>query len=308
MVALAVLAAAALPALGGRMLTGTGSIAPVAGAPTVGMCVTMDRNDLIEIRRTAAGVTQIPSMEPIPCGFPHDGEVTAVFDESGVFTPGDYFAPPAPSFAVCAAPTAAYLGFTNPGSKPGHPVARFGSWAPVGLGAAQGVGPDGRQRRAGQQWRACVLQPPGSRRYDGTARSAFRGGALPDRFTVCTLRLFPLWQGPVSCTDRHTVQIFASAAFGPPGGRAGRAALDRDCRALVAAVTGRADPTAGAALRVQAQIEHYDPSGRPLAGPPTGTGPITRQPVAGCVAVVAGGRPLGRSLAGLGETALPWAG
>ena len=303
-VALAVLAAAALPALGGRMLTGTGSIAPVAGPPTIGTCVTMDRNDLIEIRRTAAGVTQIPSMEQIPCGVAHDGEVTAVFDEPGVFTSADYFAPTAPEFSVCAVPTALYLDFIDPGKQPAHPVARFGAWSPVGLGAPQGVGPDIRQRRAGQHWRACVLQPPGARRYEGSARNAFRGGALPDRFTVCALRLFPLWQGPVGCGDRHTAQIFGSAGFDP----AGRAALDRSCRALVAAVTGRADPTAGGALRVQAQIEHYDPSGRPLEGPPTGSAPGRRPPIAGCVAVSAGGRPLGRSLAGLGAAALPWAG
>ncbi|WP_188940256.1 hypothetical protein [Nakamurella endophytica] len=300
-VAVAVLAAAGLPAAGGRWIGGSAAIAPVAPAPAVGQCVTVDRNDPVEIRRTGAGVIQIPAVHPIDCRFAHDGEVTSVLERPDAFTPLDYFAPPTADFRSCGAPAQAYLGLTEPSSG----RSRFSPWAPVGVGAAQGAGPDARQRAAGQRWRACVLLPAGAHRYPGSAAGAFDGGVLPASWATCTLQVFPLWRSSVPCSGRHTVEIFGVAPVAAAADAAALRRLETACRGLVAAATRMPDPAAGGALRVAVRVEHYDRSGRPIEGPPTAA---DQQGRAGCVVQSAAGRPLGRTLAGLGAAPLPWTG
>lgn len=175
-------------------------------------------------------------------------------------------------------------------------------WVPTLRVNAIVVGPNKRQRAAGQIWTACVLTPGAApETYEGSLKDGYR--ALPSAFARCVVDAEPLVAEPVSCAAAHRYEIFGQQAVAGPGPPP--AELTRSCQEFVALLTGTADPAAGGSLLVEAVAYKFDSAGP--ADPTSDAIPAGASGIVLCVVVPEAERDLARSLIGLGSAPIPWA-
>ncbi len=280
LVAVLVLAAAVARILA-PPVSGRASAAPVAGAPSVGDCVVPNPFGF-----------PVPNEEPSatfgPCSSPHAGEVVGVAIDRSTFPMMIMDQLPVPDPRGCSGAAALALGLAGvPDSVRPWTVREI---APVDV-----VGPDPRQRSAGQSWVACVAYTTEGALVRPLSQ-LFAGGTLPGAFGTCETDVVG------SCAGGHTDQTFADVdlTYAMPTAQL----LAARCRAVIAAVTRMPDVTAGGRLRVDAEVRYYDAAGYPHPGYPTsGSQPAT----ATCSVHLLGTGQLVSTLVGLGSGPLPLA-
>ena len=275
---LAVLLTALSVASSGPDVPGVAVAQPVRPVPRVGDCQ-------LDATVSFTGF-DLPSRALAPCAGRRAGEVTVVFPDyarAGVVVPGS----PAP-VDRCRQERAGYVGL------PAEPPPDEWSY-PVDLGADL-VGPDARQRAAGQVWAACVVYPLGptgeTPGFAGPARDIMlRRG--PDSAALSWCADDPV--GPrIDCLTPHRVEVLGTTIA--PAGTA-EDELQPSCRDQIGALTGLPDPTADGALTVV---------GGMFAAP---RGALSSTPLAAfcAVAVTDPARSLVSTLRNIGTDPLPWA-
>ena len=280
LVAVLVLAAAVARVLA-PPVAGGASAAPVAGAPRVGDCVVTDPF-------TFPAPNQEPSATFGPCSSPHAGEVVGVAIDRSTFPAMimDQLSVPDPRGCSGAAALALGLAGVPDSVRP---------WTIREIAPVDVVGPDPRQRAAGQGWVACVAYTSESALVRPLSE-LFVAGTLPGAFGTCETDVVG------SCGREHTDQTFADVdlTYAMPTAQL----LTARCRAAIAALTRMPDVTAGGRLRVDADVRYYDAAGYPHAGYPTsGSQPAT----ATCGLHLLGAGQLVSTLVGLGAAPLPLA-
>jgi hypothetical protein len=151
------------------------------------------------------------------------------------------------------------------------------------------LGPDLNQYLAGQRWVACAVRPryvP----YEGSIRGSAADGRGAAAFAACQMASGIPSSPFVDCSSPHRTEIFGSAQVGDR-----TTDLDASCLALVETITGMRDPTAGAALTIEASL-----------GPDSADDHESDKHMATCAATAAGSRPLVGTLIGIADGALPW--
>ena len=176
-------------AVRGRMVPGQATAEPVTPPPQVGDCVTQDPNALGADLYT--WTTVLPSVPTGPCTGNRFGEVVGVMPADTARAPiADMGTPP------CQAPVDEYLGMQ--GTLP-HDNGGFYRIDAVPVAV---VGPDDKQRAAGQDWAACLVYLPLSGdaaaplRIDHSLRGAWHHPVDSRLFTVC-------WEQAVPSPDRE---------------------------------------------------------------------------------------------------------
>ncbi len=117
------------------------------------------------------------------------------------------------------------------------------------------------------RWSACLVLPPDGERYRGSYLRSLAVGPAPAPFGRC-LTGTPT-ERPVSCTALHTGQEFGVTSGPVPAGRSGIAS----CRALIAAMSGLRDITAGGRLRTELVSGATSPVAPTTGTSTTGTSP-----------------------------------
>lgn len=138
-----------LAGIRGRVVSGDPTATPVAAAPQVGDCVTENPHTRGSDLYMVTFTTPLPSLRTGACSGARFGEVVAV-------APG-YTAStelPFAAFDRCAQQAHTYVGITDP-PQPNSPPLGPAAWVWFAL-----VGPDDRQRAAGQDWSACLVYLP----------------------------------------------------------------------------------------------------------------------------------------------------
>lgn len=233
--------------------SGTAMAAPPAGPPAAGDCLledpwVLDESDLDR--------GPLPSLRVAACDGARYGEVVSVgagTDLTDMWEDG--------TWDQCWGAIASYLGLPSAtGSNP----ERY----PVSNASPTLIGPDPRQRAAGQDWSACVvgLPPVGATDAAPTLDHSLRGswqrddvGAL---FAVCLVD--DDTQEPVSCGRPHGFEQ-VSYWDGDPD----RPAADdlADCRLDAVDALGSTDALDTGALQVVVVQSAFDDSGELITGP-----------------------------------------
>ncbi|MGS0687447.1 hypothetical protein ACVBEQ_20215 [Nakamurella sp. GG22] len=268
----AVLVALAIPTVTGRRIAGSAARLSTADAPELGQCLSAAPEPTLAYGRVTAFAAPAG-----PCGAANYGEMvfvapdfrafpsTMVFDRTSFVDPGD-----------CDPPAREYLGWEPAGSSgsagPTDTARALADWRPVLTQTLVLIGPDKAQFLAGQRWIGCAMLPRKAP-YSGSLRTGAASGAFPaaDAYGSCRAQPSAAGRRELPCSVAHDAEIFgwsATSGWGAPtGGSAepgpaepGPAASDEEsimasCRALVTAVTGMIDPSAGGSLRVVVETD-----------------------------------------------------
>ena len=282
--AIALMAVLVLAAAVARILAppvaGQAVAAPVAGAPRVGDCVVTN-----PFRFPVPD--EVPSANFGPCSGPHAGEVVGVVPDRSTFPQMIMDQQPVPDPRGCSGAASNALGLAGV-------QATVAPWVLRDVAPVDVVGPDRRQRAAGQSWVACVAYSlPGN--LSQPLIQLFVRGGLPAAFGTCETDQVG------SCAREHTDETFADVdlTYAMP---ASQTLLPR-CTALIGAVTRMPDVTAGGRLQVLADVRYYDVAGYGHPGFPPERQPAT----AVCGLHLRGGGQLVSTLVGLGAGPLPLA-
>ena len=136
------------------------------------------------------------------------------------------------------------------------------------------IGPDPRQRAAGQDWAACLLYPPpDSTGLPGSLadplRDSWQDGRNAGAFAICIDAVEAAI--PTGCQGRHRFEIFGTSDSSSMD--VSEAELQNSCRELISDATAMPDITAGGALSAEAVRFRYDQFGSPTVGDePSGSG------------------------------------
>jgi hypothetical protein len=194
-------------AVRGRMVPGQATAEPVTPPPQVGDCVTQDPNALGADLYT--WTTVLPSVPTEPCTGNRFGEVVGVVPaDTARAAIADTGTPP------CQAPVDEYLGMQGTLPPDNGGFYRIDA-VPVAV-----VGPDDKQRAAGQDWAACLVYLPLSGdaaaplRIDHSLRGAWEHPVDSRLFTVCWEQAVPFLIG--NCWAPHPFEVLAAARL-PPG-------------------------------------------------------------------------------------------
>jgi hypothetical protein len=306
-ITLVLVVAIAVPAAGGKQISGTAQSAPIPGPPAVAECLEAPETD-------AAQQSPGASYRPLtvgPCGKRVYGEVTAVIADRRSNRPQPDIQPPDdgstvtddPNELPCFDATNRYLGLTVGAD---HIPMILSYWRPSGLASFSLSGPSLRQRAAGQRWVACVVSTHDWNRraasYQGTLKNAFALGTVPAAVAVCLDTADLSSAEPASCDKPHYVEVFGVADTARPG--LTQRSLDDSCLRLAARLTGMSDPTAHGQIRVRAAAMHGD-TGTPV----TGLGsPTDDNGYAACMAVTPTTHQLQHTLLALRNKPVPWLG
>lgn len=297
------IAAAAIPALGGRVVPGTASVGPVPGPPQMGDCLVQEVG-APDAAVDATGASVYQSLVTGSCDGNRFGEVVAVIagglqikpvevaDDDGLASYDD------PNRHSCGAALAGYL---DSGGSPS-------AWNPT-IAFSTVIGrPSDLQRRMGQDWVICVAYAGGSdgsaTRYDGTLRQSTSTGLRPARLpaaATCLSSTDFFLEHTIGCAEPHPVESVAMLLT--DDGLVTMAGLQARCHDLVRGYTAMPDPTADGQLVDTVVAVHRVSDGTQAPGLVTGdeTG------FARCLVRTTGARLLTGSLLGLGDRAVPWA-
>jgi hypothetical protein len=209
-------------AVRGRTVAGQPTAPPVQAAPQVGDCVLQNPHDL------GAGLYDLPALRTGPCSGPRFGDVVFVVPDFTVPT-GDAAPGPDP----CQGPVDHYLGTPPP------PPPSDGSFMPFAGVMVALIGPDGRQRAAGQKWAACMVYLPIS--IDATApitidhplQGAWQRPEDSRLFALCVDNTTTLWA--VNCRWTHHFEVLGIAVGTPT---ITQEALNAACRQVVIQALG----------------------------------------------------------------------
>jgi hypothetical protein len=298
------LAAATIPALGGRMIPGSASIGPIPGPPHVGDCL-LRLPDLNEAAVDATGAALYQSLATEPCIGDRWGQVVAV-------VPGGMLATPVevaddhglasfddPNRHACSTALAQYL------DAGGSPAA----WSPAITFSITLGRPSDLQRRMGQDWVACVAGASGpegtATRYEGGLRASTTRDLLPATVPTAAICLSSkdfFLAHTIGCAQPHQVEDVAMLMTHDTS--ITMAVLESRCHQLVRGYTEMPDPTAGGQLVDAVVAVHRASDGTEAPGLATGdeTG------FARCLVHTTGSRLLTGTLLGLGDRPLPWLG
>jgi hypothetical protein len=236
-------------AVRGATVGGRATAEPVRPTAQVGDCVA----GRIPTSVLAAEALPLPSAPVVPCSSLHAAEVVAIFPD------------PAAADGVPDLPRdtdVAQRCWDSAGTYLGHPRGfDVQEWIPAIAYGAAFVGPDLRQRAAGQRWAACVVfavEPVGgaSRPLVGSVADAFaRPRPNTPEFAVCQERA---GGGAFACSRPHVVEVFATSLRA--ASEVSAEAVRRTCQELVADATGMPDPTAGGRLTVATTTDDAGPA------------------------------------------------
>lgn len=287
LIVLAFIGIGAASTLRQRVTAGTALVVAVPPPPQVGDCV-LGAEEFPQ--RVSSG---IPTFGYAPCAGVRSGEVVSV-DADPWVDPGARDShtgmrdgSPADEIQTqCTAAADAYAGLPT-GPPQVDPTAIGVTFIPSIWLPVAPLYPDDRQRAAGQNWVACVVQSPTGTTFSGSLHAVFArdqsSGTLPIAFARCLVG--DGTRTPVSCEAPHQVELlgFRLVKDTPDAARLARTA----CTEFAATVLKRPDPTAGGALAV---VSIYDPS--------------THE--ATCEVTSTNNRSLRGSLIGLGDRPIPW--
>ena len=285
--ALVLFTAAVVPSLQPKAVAGRASMGAVPPPPHIGQCLLQNPPD------PAVLVSAQQSYRLGSCAGAHYGEVARI-TQSPTASPDST----APAAVDPCADLSGYLGW-----KPPVTSATDVRWQPISLSVVKMV-PVALQAAFGQHWVACVVTPQiTGTSYSGSIRNAMSTGLLPTAFASCHVSIEVDQAGVIDCREPHRYEMFAYAMLS--NGFRDQRTLDRDCRKIVRAATGRADPSAAGALSISSTPFHLDSAGNAGPGYPDA---LTNPDAEGVCAVrVLGSRLLAGSLFGIAEKALPWA-
>jgi len=196
------LAVMIVAAVRGQSVAGHPTAPPIPAPPQVGDCVTENPNDL------GAGLNNMPAVRIGTCSGPRFGEVVFVIPDFTVPT-GDT----PPGSDPCGGHVDQYLG-TPPPAPPSD-----GSFTPTALERVALIGPDGRQRAAGQSWAACMVYLPISidaaapMTIDHSLRGAWQRPEDARLFAFCVDDTATLWS--VNCRWTHHFEVLGFALGTP---------------------------------------------------------------------------------------------
>ena len=283
----AVLVALAIPTTTGRRIAGSAARSTVLDAPEFGQCLSAAPEPTVAYRRVTAFAAPVG-----PCGPASFGEIVFVAPDLRAFPSSMEF--DRTSFvdaSVCEAPARAYLGWDpgvwNGSAGPTDIERALADWHPVLTQTLVLMGPDAAQYLAGQRWIGCAMLPRQAP-YSGSVRTGAASGAFPAADAYGSCRAHPTGTAgrDLPCSVAHDVEVFGWAATSgwgaPTSGAAVEESVLSSCRALVTAVTGMIDPSAGGSLRVVVESER--------ASDAAGSGRAT------CLVEVAGNSRLGGGL------------
>ncbi len=268
----AVLVALAIPSATGRRIAGTAARLSTPDPPELGQCLSAAPEPTLAYGRVTAFAAPAA-----PCGAANYGEIvfvardlrafpsTMAFDRTSSVDPG-----------VCESPARGYLGWDPAGSAtgagPADTARALADWRPVLTQTLVLIGPDEAQFLAGQRWIGCAMLPRQAP-FSGSLRTGAASGAFPaaDAYGSCRAHPSGALRRELPCSVAHDAEIFGwaatrgwgaptldSAERGPaqPGPAArGEESMLASCRALVTAVTGMTDPSAGGSLRVVVETD-----------------------------------------------------
>ena len=208
-------------AVRGHTVAGDPVAQPIKSAPEVGDCVTENPHDL------GADLYNLPALPTGPCSGPRFGEV--------VFIVPDFTVPTAdagPLTDPCREHVDPYLGTPAP-------PASDGSFVQVAGVEVSLLGPDARQRAAGQNWAACMVMVPNSIdaaapiTVDHSLKGAWQRTDDSQLFAVCVDDATSLW--PANCRWPHRFEVLG-LALGTVG--ATQESLTVACRQVVIEALG----------------------------------------------------------------------
>ncbi|WP_420120046.1 hypothetical protein [Nakamurella sp.] len=275
----------------------TASSAPAAGAepappPQVGDCL-LDEPFGSAVMGGFGADDPLAALRLASCDGPRFGEVVSVgagTDRLSAQQDG--------SLERCFDAGYTYLGMPDPRAADGGPTAASRAWPVL-------VGPDARQRAAGQDWSACVIGPPpqgggpGSGQVDRALRDVWATPADRIFFALCLDD--PDRQVPVGCRSGHRFEELAYWPGDP--GRAADAVL-ADCRAVAADAIGSPAHLDSGALTVQVVNSTYDDVAEQVV---TGDAAVADPDgyIVDCLVSAGDGGPLTGPLRGLGDQPVP---
>jgi len=263
--------------------------APIQAAPRVGDCVMENPHDL------GAGLHNLPVLRTGQCSGPRFGEVVFVVPDFTVPT-GDTAPGPDP----CREHVDQYLGTPSPPPSDG-------SFIPVAGVMVALIGPDGRQRAAGQQWAACMVYLPISIdaaapiTIDHSLQGAWQRPEDSRLFAFCIDDTTTPW--PVNCRWTHHFEVLG-IAVGTPG--IPQESLDAACRQVVIEALGSSTALDRRDLITQVLPARPKPNndGTLITGPDAIT--ADSEYTNFCLTTPAdGARQLTAPLRGLGDAAVP---
>ncbi len=291
-VIVAVIVALIVPNLGGRRILGSATRVPIPSPPAVGDCLLDDAGN----RHSALNfmATTVLAAPTGPCAGASFGEVVSVTEDARSFpSTMAYNDNSRPQPDACEAAARDYLGWDG---AAGNPRATGGvglaAWHPVLTRSLVLIGPDLAQYLTGQRWIACAIQPQHSP-YWGSVRGATFSTAAANAFGRCRTHTGTPDERDLSCALPHDSEVIG---WTPAGGSA--PALMESCKALILAVTGMRDPSAGGLLQPAVELD------KPI-GSQSGSGE-GGSALATCVIRVQGNVRLGAGLTGIGDGPMPW--
>lgn len=279
LIALVLLVAAVIPNV--RTVPGIAQAAPVAGAPTVGDCVTdpiyPGWNDLGLQSATTVGTTvgtyNYPQVGMSHCQGTRYGEITALINNptKPVVTTSNSGNSRSMNVTdsnmdICGPAGYRYVGIAMSGSQPAPLLA---GWYPLLAISTAASTPSIRQQAAGQHWLACIVYLrtstglPGAadqERYDKSIRNALFTGQERDRTGLCVAAadLDEAEGGDIGCATDHHSEILGLSTTGTHP--VARTDLESTCHQVVARLTNIAKITAaGLTVRMVATDNNRTP-------------------------------------------------
>lgn len=276
-------------AVRGHTLAGEPVAQPIKAAPEVGDCVTENPHDL------GTDLYNLPALPTGPCSGARFGEV--------VFIVPDFTVPTAnagPLTDPCREHVDPYLGTPAPPPSDGS----FVQFATVEVSL---LGPDSRQRAAGQAWAACIVMMPISIdaaapvTVDHSLKGAWQRTDDSQLFAGCVDDATSLWSA--NCRWPHRFEVLG-LALGTAG--ATQESVAAACRQVVIEALGSSAALDRGELTTQVV---------PARPPPNGDGPLITGPdavTADCeyfnnclTSPTDSARRLTAPLRGLGDAAVP---
>lgn len=275
-------------AIRGHTVGGEPVAQPVKAAPQVGDCVTDNPND------PGVELFNLPALRTEPCSGPRYGEVASVIADFAVPT-----VDPARGPDPCDEQVRDYLGTPPPPPADGS----FVQFAVVGWTL---LGPDARQRAAGQNWAACAVYLPiwATAGAPVTVQYSLQGAWQRTEdsrlFAICLDDITSI--EPAVCRSPHRFEVLG-VAVGTPG--AAQESLDAACRNIVAEALGATTALDRGDLGIQVLAVRDGPTGGPLITGPDAISADSKYSNFCLATPTDSSRRLTAPLRGLGESAVP---
>ena len=270
----------------GRTVAGEPTAQPIKAAPQAGDCVTENPHDL------GANLFDLPAIPTGSCSGPRFGEVVFIVPEFTVPTAD------APLSDPCREPVDEYLG------TPAPPLSD-GSFVQVAGVEVSLLGPDSRQRAAGQNWAACTVFLPISIdasapiTVDHSLQGAWQRRDDSQLFAICGDDATSLL--PVGCRSPHDFEVLG-LALGTAG--ASQDAVTAACRQVVIDALGSSTALDRGDLSTSVVPARPRPNGELITGPDAIT--ADSEYFNNCLATPTDGtKRLTAPLRGLGDAAVP---